>query len=419
MTRLPALAVLLTLGLALAPAALAADPVTEATQALRTDPVYQAPRAELALRPAQLDELRTHIRDSGAPVYVAILPAAAGDPVRVLSSVAPGSGRAGVFAVVVGRTLRAASNTEAKGTAGAEATAAFQAHHGQGLLRVLEDFVDRSARPGVQGPPRRGGGGAPWLLIVLLCGAGGLLAARTLGRGRRRRQAQEADFAGMRRTAEGDVSAIADEITDLDDDVERAGAPPEAKAAYLRALDAYEQADAGLRRARSAEELHAVAERAADGRFEMATARALLEGRPPPERRAPCFFDPRHGPSVADAEYAPPGGEPRPVPVCRACAVRLQEGEEPETRVESVGGRATPYWAAPGGYYGGYFGGFGGAGFLGGLLLGSMLDPMGSAWAGSGVDMGDGGGFDFGSSGGGDFGGGDFGGGDFGGGGDF
>ena len=34
----------------------------------------------------------------------------------------------------------------------------------------------------------------------------------------------------------------------------------------------------------------------------------LLDGRKPPERRPPCFFDPRHGPSSRDVEWAPPGG---------------------------------------------------------------------------------------------------------------
>jgi hypothetical protein len=237
---------------------------------------------------------------------------------------------------------------------------------------------------------------------------------RTFSRRRRARAEADAQFADVKRTAEEDIAAIANDITDLDDDVEAAGAPPRAKEAYLRALDHYQRADGALKRAGTVPELRAVAESAADGRYEMAVARALLEGRTPPERRAPCFFDPRHGPSVQDAEYAPPGGQPREVPVCQACAVRLAEGEEPEARMERLGGRAVPYWAAPmGGYYGGAFGGFG-AGLLGGLLVGSMFDDVayGAGDWGAGDWGGDGGGF-----GGGDFGGGDFGGGDFGGGG--
>ena len=61
----------------------------------------------------------------------------------------------------------------------------------------------------------------------------------------------------------------------------------------------------------------------------MAAARAHLAGRDEPERRPPCFFDPRHGPSVADVEWQPELGEPREVPVCAADAARLEAGEEP------------------------------------------------------------------------------------------
>ena len=62
-----------------------------------------------------------------------------------------------------------------------------------------------------------------------------------------------------------------------DDDVEAAGAPPQAKEAYMRALDHYQRADEALRRARTVEDVRAVAETAADGRYEMAVARAHLE----------------------------------------------------------------------------------------------------------------------------------------------
>jgi hypothetical protein len=147
----------------------------------------------------------------------------------------------------------------------------------------------------------------------------------------------------------------------------------------------------------------------------MAAAKAHLAGRDEPERRPPCFFDPRHGPSVADVEWQPEWGEPRAVPVCAADAARLEAGEEPTSREVVVGGQRMPYWQAPGHYApfyaGGMFGGFGG--FFPGLLFGSML---GGGW---GIPMGGdiGGGSDWGGGdfGGGDFGGGDFGGGDFGG----
>jgi hypothetical protein len=401
-----ALAAALLLGLA-ATAGAQGTAVERAAQALQNDPVYQDPSAERRLSSGDLAALRRQIQSGDKPVFVAILPRSAGAPDGVVVDLGRATGRTGTYAVVVGNGFRAASNAEAKGTAGAEAAAAFKAHRSDGVAAVLEDFVKRTNEAGVQGDTGDGGGGGgfpSWLLILIVAG-GAFFLLRAAGRTRRRRAEEDAAFADVRRTAEDDIAAIADDITDLDDDVEAAGAPPAAKQAYMRALDHYQRADAEVKRARSVEELRRVAEIAADGRYEMAVARAHLEGRPPPERRPPCFFDPRHGPSVTEMEYAPPGGQPRAVPVCQADAVRLQNGEDPQPRTEYIGGQMVPYWAAPGfGYYGGAFGGFG-TGLLGGLLLGSMFDSP--AW---GADWG-------GDFGGGDFGGGDFGGGDFGGGG--
>jgi hypothetical protein len=158
----------------------------------------------------------------------------------------------------------------------------------------------------------------------------------------------------------------------------------------------------------------------------MTSAKERLAGREAPERTPPCFFDPRHGPSSREVEWAPYGGAPRMVPACEADAQRVERGEDPEAREVLVGGRRMPYWSAGPMYApfaGGMFGGFGGGLFPGlmvGTLLGSSLGGwgMGDAYAsggdwGGGGDFGGGGG-DFGG-GGGDFGGGggDFGGGDF------
>ncbi len=135
-----------------------------------------------------------------------------------------------------------------------------------------------------------------------------------------------------------------------------------------------------------------------------------MEGRPAPERGSPCFFDPRHGPSVTDVDWAPPGGQTRTVPACAADAARVKDGFDPTMREVPVDGRMVPYWQA-GPAYGPWAGGFFGGGLLPGLFIGSMLgggfggwDGGGEAGAAAGSDMGD-----FGS--GGDFGGGDFGGG--------
>jgi hypothetical protein len=228
---------------------------------------------------------------------------------------------------------------------------------------------------------------APFLLIFLLPPL--LLVALFMGLGGRRSRGQmthgpseeppaiepEVDFAEVRRAAQDDLLALADDIRSLDIDIELPGASAEAKADYTRALEQYERATRAFDRARRPEDLKAVSEAVAEGRFAIVSTRARLEGRPPPERRPPCFFDPRHGPSVREVEWAPPGGTPRRVPACAADAIRLEEGEAPLARQVVVHGRRRPYWDAPpefGPWAGGYFGGTA-AGLLPALFFGSLL----------------------------------------------
>src|SRR5436305_8149338 len=71
-----------------------------------------------------------------------------------------------------------------------------------------------------------------------------------------------------------------------------------------------------LEEARVPGDLEAVTAAIEQGRHSLAEAEARLAGKPPPERRAPCFFDPRHGPSARDVVWTPPGGAARAVPAC-------------------------------------------------------------------------------------------------------
>ena len=188
------------------------------------------------------------------------------------------------------------------------------------------------------------------------------------------------------------------------------GVSDEAKQRYDQALQAYQRASQIFDRSKRPEDLAPVSETLEEGRYAMSYTRALLEGRPPPERRPPCFFDPRHGPSTEDVEWAPPGGSPRPVPACAADALRVKEGFEPHGRQVSVNGRPTDYWNAPrhyGPWAGGYFNGFGGGGMLPGLLMGSALGAglgigeglAGDLFGGDGDGDGDGDGGDGGNGG--------------------
>lgn len=66
---------LLLVGWIAAPAS--ATTIDDVVSALRSDPVYNDPKAENALTDSQAADLSGQIRSSGSSVYIAILPAAA------------------------------------------------------------------------------------------------------------------------------------------------------------------------------------------------------------------------------------------------------------------------------------------------------------------------------------------------------
>jgi hypothetical protein len=435
------LAVAATAALTLAATARAGQRIDAAVAALQASPVYVDPDAQLAIGSADRARLLSAIDTSGAgPVYIAILPLAAedetgGNPDGVLQGVHDGLGRPGTYAVVVGRHFRAGSEgVLPPGVAGQLATAALNAHRGDGVTATLIDFVhrvanarqNRGAQP-VGGPgnePGTGGG----ILIGLLVLVGGAFVAFHAVQARRRSATQLAE---VKAAAHDDLIALADDVQKLEQPVE---SNAQAKREYERALEDYGNASSAYDRARQAKELQAVASALEEGRYHMTAAEAILAGEKPPERRPPCFFDPRHGPSTRDVEWAPQGGVQRRVPACEADAQALESGREPASREVVAGGRTVPYWNAPpyfGPWAGGYFMPFGGTGFLSGLFVGELLGgAFGGwgygSWGGSGAPggfgswSGDGGRSGWSDFGGGmNFGGGNFGGGGGGGGGDF
>ena len=213
-----------------------------------------------------------------------------------------------------------------------------------------------------------------------------------------------------------------------------------ARADYQRALDAYEDAKVSGDAMTEPEDIRHVTQILDDGRYAIACVRARVAGEPLPTRRPPCFFDPRHGLSVADVDYAPSGGA---TPIRARLRPGRRAGHAP-ARTPTSGrscrgragcptGRAGPAYAP---YAAGYFAAGAGMSLLfGGLLIGSMGGwGFGDGWATTVTvaatagrrRCGDAGGRrrrlrrDGGGDAGGDFGGGDMGGfGDFGGGFDF
>jgi hypothetical protein len=254
------------------------------------------------------------------------------------------------------------------------------------------------------------------LVVVLLLVVAAIAAAVIASRRTQARHVEErrARLEPVRKLAEEDVTALGTELQALDAELAGQQLDEGARADYQRALDAYEAAKVSADRISEPDEVRHVTEILEDGRYAIACVQARVAGRPLPTRRPPCFFDPRHGLSVADVEWTPPGGTSRQVPACALDAERVRAGAEPDSRQVMVGAQRMPYYQggpayAP--YAAGYFGGGMNMLFTG-LLVGSLLDG-GFGW-GDGYDGGDSGAGGDGGDGG-DFGGGDFGGGDFGG----
>lgn len=419
---MPRVLTALVVALLAVPAAASAAQLDDTVAALHSSPVYVAPGAKPTLTAAEQQQVRAAIDRAGTPVYVAVLPAGAldetgGDADEFVRRLGQAESEPGTYAVVAGGKFRAASTRLKRGRAGDLATEAFDARSKDGLAPTLVQFVDlvgKAVRSGGSGGgSSRGGGGGALAILALLAGGGALFA---LTRARRRRREQVAQVEALRRIANDDLVALGDDVRAIDLDIEMPGADPKAREDLGVALDRYDRAELALKGARRPEDFAPVSTALEEGRWAMESAKARLAGRTPPERRPPCFFDPRHGPSTRDVEWSPDGYPAREVPACEADAVRIESGEEPMTREVELGGRRMPYYAGPGWmgpYSGGYYGGFGGfgAGLFGGMILG---DLMGDGFGGGYADYGGDGGGDFGGGG---FGGGDWGGGDFGGGG--
>ena len=249
--------------------------------------------------------------------------------------------------------------------------------------------------------------------ILVVVALGIFLIARPI-RKRRERELREAKSA-----AQDDLIALSTALTDHRTDA-AIQQNPEAAAEQGAALTSYERGTNALDAARRVSDMVAVSKAISEGQYHLSCADALAAGRPRPDRRPSCFFDPRHGMSVSDRYWTPPDGGPgRSVPVCSADAHKLDQGIEPEMRKVEVNGAPVNYVNA--GFAPTYWGGFGfGPALFTGFLLGEVFSPglgFGDGYYGDygDGDYGDGGGdYGGGDYGGGDFGGGDFGGGDFG-----
>jgi hypothetical protein len=230
------------------------------------------------------------------------------------------------------------------------------------------------------------------LLVLVVAAVAAFLAVRR----RNRQLAAERvarELEPVRRLAFEDVTALGEQLQELDTELAGRELDPGANADYQRALDSYEAAKTSADRIERTEQVQDVTKILDDGRYAISCVRARVAGDPLPQRRPPCFFDPRHGLSVEDVTYAPVGGADRQVPACALDAERVRAGAEPDARQVMVGTQRVPYWQ--GGrayrpYAAGYFGGFGPLDWLFmGFAFNMMGDGLGDLAGGLGDGLGD------------------------------
>ncbi|MFJ3433024.1 hypothetical protein ACIPMU_05590 [Streptomyces cyaneofuscatus] len=398
--------------------------ITDAAQALREDPVYVDPAARDQLSVADEKALEATIQNADKPVFVAVLPDTEAFPEEgLLNTLRNDTGITGVYAIRLGDGFDAGADPQVMPTRAVDNLTASVKNPATGTdaSSQLNTFVDRAVEQARGTAPASWSGGsgasdesgAPvsgLITLGALVAAGGA-GAYAISRRNKRRKAEEerAALDKLRVVVDEDITAYGEKLERLDFHPAEPGADDTMRGDYERALDSYESAKTKMAKAEHPSDVRGVTQSLEDGRYSLAVLEARRTGAAIPARRPPCFFDPRHGPSVADVLWTPSGGASREVPVCGADEIRLTRGEDPMSRTVDVGdGNRRPYWEA-GPAYGPWAGGYFGGGLLPGLLVGTMLGSM-LATPAYASEYGGG---DFGGGAGGDWGGGDFSGSDF------
>lgn len=185
------------------------------------------------------------------------------------------------------------------------------------------------------------------MLLVLGAGGGaGAYAAQRVRVVRAERRELAAELEQVRRVADQDVTVFGEQLQRLGDHVADRELDAPAREDYQVALDAYEHAKREVTRIDRFEQVSALVDTLATGRYAMVCVRARVAGRPVPEITVPCFFNPQHGPSGRKVMWTSPRTGTRTVPACSRCAAQLDAREKPEVFMVGAGGRRVPYWEA-------------------------------------------------------------------------
>ena len=234
------------------------------------------------------------------------------------------------------------------------------------------------------------------LILVVLAALVAVVVVTRRHSLQRQLERQRAELEPVRKLTEEDITALGEELQALDLDLAGRQLEPGENADYQRAIDSYESAKTAAQALSKPDDVRHVTEIVEDGRYAIACVRARVAGEPLPVRRPPCFFDPRHGLSVTDVPWTPPGGAVRDVPACALDAERVRVGAEPDSRMVMQGAQRVPYYQGGPAYQPyarGYFGAFGPIDWMfAGLMFGAFggFEGIGDGIGAIGEGIGDG-----------------------------
>jgi hypothetical protein len=254
-------------GLALLAPAAARAQVSEVATALRADPVYVDPDAELASQVNAAD-LRSEIAASdAAPLYIAVLPASdvEGSAGRTLIALRQAVGQKGTYALAVGNEFRTLSDFY--NGAGAAGDAAHSAHP-EDLQATLKAFIDTTATKRKKSGSSGGAAGLIALaILILVAGAGATLLIT-----RRRARAHDGKADAREPDQQEEFVRLGDGIRTLELDVSLGDSGRED---YDRAVAAYDRANDLNARG----DTHGANRALEEGLRAIATARERIAGR--------------------------------------------------------------------------------------------------------------------------------------------
>ncbi len=356
------------------------DYLRRVARELRSPGVYVDPGVLRSgrLTPAQVDDVRAVARRQDAQLRIWVLPATslrddAGTlppPRSTISRLRGLVGSPGTYVLLTAADSRADGQSffayqwagggpvYRTGQAARDAIACCAPSYAGVLRRFVEESDVRQQTPAsapvktrhhghhaFAGPPHTdsssgglGPGGVLVIGVVVVALLGGLLTVVRRS-GAPAASPRPADPAELRAPLSQEIEEVRQQISRTEG---AAGASDQAAPRIAAARQALDQAHGRLMTMATPADVQAVTSSLADARYELSAASAVREGRPAPERTAPCFVDPRHGPSVTTRLY-PPSGIPTPVPVCAACDAALAGGTTPAARSLLLGG--TPRYA--------------------------------------------------------------------------